>query len=106
MRRGGMPEGEARMILNVTPKATDAEVVEVRACSPAHAYPHARPAPLPRAGFDSDSLHCSRSQAHERLVAMNDPDKGGSAYLQQKIGNARDALIAPPAEEAPPKKES
>lgn len=46
------------MILNVTPKASEAEVAE----------------------------------AHERLVAMNDPAKGGSKYLQTKIANAHDAL--------------
>ena len=35
---------------------------------------------------------------------MNDPAKGGSAYLQQKIANARDALVdEPPAGgDAPP----
>lgn len=33
------------------------------------------------------------SQAHERLVAMNDPAKGGSAYLQQKVTAARDTLV-------------
>ena len=27
---------------------------------------------------------------------MNDPAKGGSEYLQQKISNARDSLVAPP----------
>ena len=54
------------MILNVKPKATDAEVRE----------------------------------AHERLTAMNDPGKGGSKYLQQRISNARDMLVG--AEEAKP----
>lgn len=43
------------------------------------------------------------AQAHERLIAMNDPEKGGSAYLQQKIANARDALVDAPAAEEPPK---
>ena len=40
---------------------------------------------------------------------MNDPAKGGSAYLQQKIANARDALVdEPPAaasSETPPKQD-
>ena len=31
---------------------------------------------------------------------MNDPAKGGSAYLQAKITNARNALVAPPEEPA------
>ena len=48
------------MILNVTPKATEAEVLE----------------------------------AHTRLSEMNDPGKGGSKYLQQKIKNARDLLAS------------
>lgn len=64
--RGGVMEQEARQILNVAPKATEAEVVE----------------------------------AADRLHAMNDPAKGGSAYLQTKINNARAALVVPP--EAPP----
>ena len=35
---------------------------------------------------------------------MNDPAKGGSAYLQAKIANARDSLVDAPAEaQAPPK---
>ena len=34
---------------------------------------------------------------------MNDPAKGGSAYLQAKVTNARDALVAPP--EPPPAQE-
>ena len=37
-------------------------------------------------------------QAHERLTAMNDPAKGGSAYLQQKVTAARDALVEAPPE--------
>jgi hypothetical protein len=32
-------------------------------------------------------------QAHERLLSMNDPAKGGSEYLQQKVTAARDALV-------------
>ena len=42
------------------------------------------------------------SQACERLTAMNDPEKGGSAYLQAKIAFARDAIIKQP--ETPPEK--
>ena len=61
LKRSGMPDGEARMILNVKPKAPDAEILE----------------------------------ASEKLAAMNDPEKGGSKYLQQKIVNARDSLIEP-----------
>ena len=38
-------------------------------------------------------------EAHEKLTAMNDPSKGGSAYLQQKIANARDALLEAPPED-------
>jgi hypothetical protein len=34
---------------------------------------------------------------------MNDPAKGGSAYLQDKIANARDALAEPPTAGSPPK---
>ena len=30
VRRSGMQEAEARMVLNVKPKATDAEILEVR----------------------------------------------------------------------------
>ena len=43
------------------------------------------------------------AQAHAKLVAMNDPEKGGSAYLNDKIKNARDALIVPPEEAEAPK---
>ena len=43
-------------------------------------------------------------QAAESLLAMNDPGKGGSEYLQYKIKNARDALVTPPEPE-PPKAE-
>ena len=46
------------------------------------------------------------SQAHERLTAMNDPEKGGSAYLQQKIAAARDSLVdVTPEPEKPQEKE-
>ena len=31
---------------------------------------------------------------------MNDPEKGGSAYLQQKISAARDALVEPAPSDA------
>ena len=55
--------------------------------------------------FSRPALHvfCSgyafhRVQAHERLTAMNDPAKGGSAYLQQKVTAARDALVEAPPE--------
>ena len=37
MRRSGMAEGEARMILNVKPKAPESEVLEVRAHTRARA---------------------------------------------------------------------
>ncbi|KOO24575.1 hypothetical protein Ctob_007072 [Chrysochromulina tobinii] len=57
--RGGLLESEARMILNVKPTATEAEVLE----------------------------------AHKRLIEMNDPSKGGSKYLQQKVSNACDVLL-------------
>ena len=40
-------------------------------------------------------------QAHEKLIGMNDAAKGGSAYLQDKIKNARDALIDDAPPEAP-----
>lgn len=50
---------QARMILNVKPTATEAEVLE----------------------------------AHKRLIEMNDPSKGGSKYLQQKVSNACDVLL-------------
>ena len=36
------------------------------------------------------------TQAHDKLSAMNDPAKGGSEYLQQRISNARDSLVAAP----------
>ena len=42
---------------------------------------------------DSRLLTVRMSQAHERLIAMNDPAKGGSEYLQQKVTAARDALV-------------
>ena len=43
------------------------------------------------------------TQAYDRLIAMNDPAKGGLAYLQEKITNARDSLAdAPPEPEKPP----
>ena len=47
------------------------------------------------------------SQAHDRLTAMNDPKKGGSAYLQQKVAAARDSLVdvTPPEPEKPQEKE-
>ena len=81
-------EAEARQILNVKPKATEAEVQEVCAGAPTTRYvlpPRLSP------------------QASERLTQMNDPEKGGSAYLQAKIAFARDALIKkkPPEPEAP-----
>jgi len=45
------------------------------------------------------------TEAHERLVAMNDPAKGGSAYLQSRVTNAKTSLLGhmgvAPAEEAP-----
>ena len=66
-----MLEAEARQILNVAPKAGEAEITE----------------------------------AHQKLVAMNDPAKGGSEYLTTKITNARDALITPPEPPPPPKEE-
>ena len=36
-------------------------------------------------------------QAHDRLINMNDPEKGGSKYLQTKITNARELLMVPPS---------
>ena len=39
-------------------------------------------------------------QAHERLMGMNDPAKGGSEYLQQKVTAARDALVEQQSSEA------
>jgi hypothetical protein len=39
-------------------------------------------------------------EAHDKLTAMNEPAKGGSAYLQQKIANARDALLEAPPEDS------
>ena len=59
------------MILNVKPKATEAEV----------------------------------AAAAESLIHMNSPEKGGSEYLQAKVRNARDSIVAPPPEE-PPKPEA
>lgn len=32
-------------------------------------------------------------EAHKRLIEMNDPSKGGSKYLQQKVSNACDVLV-------------
>merc|ERR1711924_481952 len=61
-----MGEAEARMILNVKPKATEEEV----------------------------------AAAAESLLKMNDPEKGGSEYLQYKIRNARDSIVVPPPEGA------
>ena len=52
---------------------------------------------------DSPLLVWLDAQAHAKLVAMNDPEKGGSAYLNDKIKNARDALIVPPEEAEAPK---
>lgn len=54
-------------------------------------------------------IPCAR-QAHEKLTAMNDPAKGGSSYLQNKILAARNALVAekppPPPPEPPDSKAS
>ena len=33
---------------------------------------------------------------------MNDPEKGGSEYINLKIMNARDALVEPPETPEPP----
>lgn len=53
-------------------------------------------------------------QAAERLLNMNEPEKGGSAYLYAKVTNARNTLVAPkeepepapePPKPEPPKKE-
>ena len=41
-------------------------------------------------------------QASEKLTAMNDPEKGGSEYINLKIMNARDALVEPPETPEPP----
>jgi len=68
VKNSGIAEMEARMILNVKPKATEAEIAE----------------------------------AHEKLMAMNDPAKGGSEYLQKKIIAARNALIAERSPPPPP----
>ena len=71
-------------------------------------YPLAHaPGPARRA---DPVIPCTTRQAAERLISMNDPAKGGSAYLQAKITNARNALVAPPEEPAaaapePPKPE-
>ena len=46
-------------------------------------------------------LTCAE-QAHERLTAMNDPAKGGSKYLQERISNARDCLVEVQAPPPPP----
>ena len=35
-------------------------------------------------------------QAFEKLTTMNDPEKGGSKYLNQKFTNARDSLVGEP----------
>ncbi|KAJ1638577.1 Pam16-domain-containing protein, partial [Pavlovales sp. CCMP2436] len=42
-------------------------------------------------------------EAFSRLHSMNEPARGGSAYLQSKIANARSALsdASPPSEDAP-----
>ena len=37
-------------------------------------------------------------EAYNTLTAMNDPAKGGSVYIQQKLANARDSLVDAPAE--------
>jgi len=38
-------------------------------------------------------------EAATKLVAMNDPDKGGSKYLTHKFNNAREMLVGQPPEE-------
>ena len=38
-------------------------------------------------------------EAATKLVAMNNPDKGGSRYLTYKINNAREMLVGQPPEE-------
>ena len=71
-RHVGMPEAEAKLILNLSAKTTEEEIKEASA----------------------------------KLVAMNDLEKGGSAYITGKIENAREALIAPSAEAAADSKEA
>lgn len=46
----------------------------------------------------AESTPAEIEAAYARMHAMNDPAKGGSAYLQSKISNARAALSEEPAE--------
>ena len=41
------------------------------------------------------------NEAFDRLTAMNDPAKGGSKYLAQKILNARNSLVDAPSDPKP-----
>lgn len=34
------------------------------------------------------------AEQFNKYYAMNDPDKGGSFYIQAKVANARDSLVA------------
>ena len=86
-----MLESEARMILNVKSKTTRGGGLGgtiITHCS------HLRLS-LKRRLLSTAPTHgiYSRSQAHEQLTKMNDPAKGGSKYLQEKISNARDCLV-------------
>eukprot|EP00962_Isochrysis_galbana_P010572 scaffold2926_cov110-Isochrysis_galbana.AAC.3 len=81
---------EARQILNVGPKATREEVLEVTA-PPATVFSPVGTRPSPPVGTrDAQCL-----QAAERLIKMNEQTRGGSVYLQAKIAFARDALVKP-----------
>ena len=42
-------------------------------------------------------------EAQEKLTTMNDPAKGGSAYINQKIKTASDTLLPEGAAPEPPK---
>lgn len=48
-------------------------------------------------GLPTDASPDDVRQAYRRLIAKNHPDAGGSAWITQRLNEARDALIGPGA---------
>ena len=69
---------EARQILNVSSKAEPEEIQKVRQDGALYAG-------------TSVGLRAAQ-QAFEHMFARNDPDKGGSLYVQSKFLRAKEAL--------------
>ena len=77
-------------------KSSLVAISDGRRSAPHEAEPAlSRPEALEVLGLESDADEAAIRAAHKRLLALVHPDRSGSAYLANKVQQARDTLLAP-----------